>query len=240
MPPQVKIGRRMPQTIAAPPAQLAEEHITRLRTIYFRNRRNLAMISGNPDEFCVDHKYPTWDGGQNRWGNNCKPVWPAIMQHIKDNDCDIEGFVTAQFQAISAISTKWQPPPPNHLKTNTAVCIHREYVIDAQNQFRRELTTQHHIFENEYITKENCFPGATPPEYWLLILQDTGNSLTPLYRYCIGRSQKLEEIYDIFRLAAYDQFLLDPANYIRYWTDMIPTELRKPVITLLQIEKQLK
>jgi hypothetical protein len=240
MPPRVKIGRRMPQTIAAPPAQRVEEHITRLRTVYFRNRCDLAMITGKTDTFCVNTHYPTWDGGKNRWGNNCKPVWPAIIQHINNNNCDIEGFVTAQFQAIVAISAKWQPPPPNHLKTNTAVRIYHDYNITAQNQFRCSLVTQHHVFENEYITKEGFFPGATPAEYWILILQDTGNALTPLYRYCIGRAQKFEKICDMFQLSAYDQFLLDPVNYIRYWTDMIPNEFRNPVITLLQTEKDLK
>lgn len=239
--PRVKSGRRMPQNIVADPAHLNNNYCNRVRAAYFRNRRNFSLACGHDDDISETVRIPSWDGGTDKWGTTHPEVWLPLVKFIRvTNDYNIESFITAQFHFLGVGGTKYQPPLPHQFQSSRAVDNYQKYQQDAVNLFRRSLTTQHNIFTDALLTKTTQFPDKmTTEDYWLLILCDTSNALTPLYRYCVALSQAFDNIITVFRPLAYDQFLLDPQNYTTYWTGMIPDELQQPIVKILDVYHQL-
>jgi hypothetical protein len=69
-----------------------------------------------------------------------------------------------------------------------------------------------------------------------MVLRDTSNELTPLFRYCIGVAQQFDEIINAFEVSALTQFLLDPIAYEVYWESMLPPQFKVPIYQLLELE----
>jgi hypothetical protein len=244
---QIKPGRRMPERIVPMTTEpTVDPDTSRIRAAYFRNRRNyFSSINQQDSEDGFKH-IARYDGGHDdATGKNYNtPVWPSILKFLRANKIDnFEGFITAQFQYIPGLSSQWQVPKPTVLKNDRALTNYINYSTEALNVFRRALTTQLNIFDGEQLAAIKRTDPNTPylpAHFWLMVLRDTSNELTPLFRYCIGVAQQFGEIINAFEASSLTQFLLDPTSYKTYWDSMLPPQFKVPIYQLLELEKSMQ
>ena len=240
---KIKPGRRMPERIVPITTDSTVDPDTlRIRAAYFRNRRNYFSSINQQDSEDGFKPIARYDGGHDAaTGKNYKtPVWPSILKFLRTNKIDnFEGFITAQFQYIPGLSSQWHVPKPNELKSDRALTNYINYSIEVGNVFKRALTTQLNIFDGEqlaFIKRADPNTPYLPAHFWLMVLRDTSNELTPLFRYCIGVAQQFDEIINAFEVSALTQFLLDPIAYDMYWDSMLPPQFKVPIYQLLELE----
>lgn len=240
------MGKRMPDKIVGVENNsddLYNPKLLRLRRAYYRNRRHTYATIGKKDPYAVESKrVPRWDGGLDTKNNRKykSSVWKPIWDFMQENSCsNIEGYITAQFNRCGTSKQHWTVPEPNHMRNSTALASYSEYTQEVARSFPKSLVTQCNIFDGELILKQERMPGYPIREYWRLVLEDTHNDLTPLFRLCILVAEGIDSVMR-FRYAALDQLLLDPNSYQLYWTNILPHFCFKPVVDLLSLEDEFK
>ncbi len=212
-------------------------NIDRVRRAYIRNRKHfIGAVEGEPSSY-GDKSLNKWDGKKTAYGVQHKPVWPNITKEVSNITDDYEGYVNAQFQLLSAITHKIAPPQPNQLLCNTARLNYKNHVAHAPQFYNNKLKSEHNTFDMESDRIDDWYGVASDEAAWEMILSNTGNGLSPLFRFCVAYSEDLS--YEIFQTEALDQLLLDPRSYLDYWKEIIPEPFMLSVPELLELETKL-
>jgi len=126
--------------------------------------------------------------------------------------------VRAQFAGCT------KPPHPNMLMSPRAVKSYRDFVKSESQSIGVGLKSQSSIFKTETVLLADR-TGWSSEKCWLHILRSQDSRLTPLFRYCLAKSIKVEgslEIRKRFKLAAMLQYLRSPDSYSKLWREWIP------------------
>ena len=226
----------MPTTIA--PLHTPEQinaNVDRIRTAYIRNRKHfISSVSGEYSSY-GDKGLNKWDGKKTPHGVQYKPVWPEIANNVSDITDDYEGYIHAQFFRIAAITNKIEPPQPNQLGCNAARNNYKNHVSQAEQYYKNKLKSETNLFESEYQRINDWYEVADDEAAWNLVLANTGNGLSPLFRFCVAYSEELLS-RRIFQAASLNQLLLDPTSYQHYWKDVLPEHFMQTVPELLKLE----
>lgn len=181
-----------------------EEEIQKIRRYYIAVYRNF-----HPDSSYGEFPIPKWDGGYDKYGKCYKPVWPKILNFLKEKNCsDYIGFFIANFREKKKVY-------PSQLYNNNAWKIYE--------RFRRSME---HEIKNQYKAELETFKSAN--KYWAnlsndesvierLAISDSTISLSPLFRYILAKSYGFKDLEKRYEHAALSQYITAKDLYDKYW-----------------------
>ena len=197
----------------------------RIREVYVRERRLFEQrISGRPSHF---RSGPQWDGGRGRSGRTYVAVWPKIARFVLKNRLEPDAFVRRQFQLHSGSFVI----KPNQLYNGAALDRYREVAKVSRQEIAASLRSQQNAlvravrqFQDMAEIEGEIFPLST---IRASVLLDAEAPFTALFRYCMARSEKLNDIARVFRAAAVVQYVRDAAIYNEIWGARIPEKFKR-------------
>lgn len=173
--------------------------------------------AGSPSNY---NSKPMWDGGVcPRTKRSYKSIWPKIVRIATQNNIDPINLVTMLFSSILDGST----PTPHELiyESNIKKCSEEKKSIERSAP--ADLNSHEAIFRSAIWAANQSIPDPEAAKRY--VLNDIGRTLTPLFRYCVAKICGMEDIAEGWKISALNQYNKYPDVYIRYWKNILPSEL---------------
>jgi hypothetical protein len=178
---------------------------------------------GNPTGWGRKH-HARWDGGQGGDGTRYESIWLKIAQQVVRCRLDATRFVRAQFQIRRA-----DVPLPNALLGENALAIYYAQRQQGCSELVQLFAYQKDRYALAMYEAARSERIASLGQKHLLkvVLTNLMLECSALFRYCIAKREGLQEVVDMFRQEALEQYLGQPDDYDNVWGEWIPHELRR-------------
>jgi len=193
--------------------RVREEWIKAVRLFHQRKHGGISKYNSNP----------MWDGGYDvkTYRNYSKPIWNDIVALHKAEDVSTDAVIFYVFKHWMSD----QAPTPRELLNIHNVKNARNMWQEDCHAIRVRLTSD----RNKLLSARWQVLQTTPdPEQAAKIaLNDAGNSLSPLFRYCVALKMGHDDIAERWKKAAEIQFLKSPMAYVsdKEWGDLLPSDV---------------
>ena len=180
--------------------------IIRIRNAFFRcyNYFNKQATSS----YGLFH-IPKWDGGTDRRNQSHTGIWIKVSRMLKNNKIgNLERFVYAQFAMRTSKKLF-----PTVLLSDQAVPLYIEFNETADEALQRSLVNENSTFKG-LVSRVKTGDERSA---WSAVLLDMTNDLSPLFRYVIASSEKLDDVIAVMYRPAGLQVMLDPVGYLNTW-----------------------
>lgn len=207
-----KFGRNVPRPKLDPDSE-------RLRAAWIHAVRDLASDrTGRASNYTPG---ALWDGGKDAVTGRMfkQAIWPRIVVRARERGLDPLALVAALFSSRSVSAT----PTPNDLirETNVARAV-RECHKDG-DQVAAALRTEEAIYRSALWSAGLVQPDKTAAARF--VLNDTGRSLSPLFRYCAAVLVGLPDTAAQWYEAARQQYLRGEPIYRERWAGILPKSM---------------
>jgi hypothetical protein len=160
-----------------------------------------------------------WDGGVDKYNKKNKNAWEELANFASSNKLNKRRWMDALFSTWAVP----RDPSPYDLKSLHIVEAAQKAVADKPDKkLLRQL--QEKYFMNHL--DEWMFPpfSLSKEHAAARVLLDDHLPFTPLFRYCWLDRLRIPG-KDRYLTASLRQIASDRADYIKYWSDLIPTNL---------------
>lgn len=157
-----------------------------------------------------DNVLPQWDGGQDAYGRNHKPVWPRLAAFFTQHQIDPIAYIRAAF----AMRRGRTPPAPNTLTHGDQLSHYYQVVAESRATIGEAWRRQREAICNEIWALRRLY--ATQPERAIQVtaLCDTHRiDASPLVRYCMSIEFGLIELASDFLRPAAIEYMCNRAAY---------------------------
>jgi hypothetical protein len=167
-----------------------------------------------------------WDGGEGDTGT-FESTWARAAALCLDREMEIGAFVKAQFVNLGA-----DVPFPNRLLGEAAVDRYRLLEQKAPEDLRAARRVQQNVFTYQihWRRKQRQLDEVDSIRS---VLVDGSVGLSNLFRHCSAAHHLHADIADMFRDAAFRQYLFQRRAYDLSWGDFIPAALREDAASFL-------
>jgi hypothetical protein len=117
---------------------------------------------------------------------------------------------------------------PNSLANEKYLPIYREACSKIQEEIAHQFKSQKETCFNYWMSTVTKYSLPTrQDECRFVLLDEHGVSLSPLFRYSMACSEKLDDVAEYYEKLAFAQYLMSPAEYQAVWGHHIPNKLLK-------------
>jgi len=203
-----------------------------IRAMWITARHDFESRTGHVTHWGSGHM-PKWDGGVTSSGQKCKPIWPKIAAFCLKHDLEPDVLIDSIFRFRKGGIA----PNPNVACGQYALNCYSQYMSPEAEQAR--VSTMSVDFEAQKTRAMTAIDSLKfrfnyPTETtWKLVLYDEKQPLSFLFRYCLARSENLDDVAKEFHERALAQYATSPKDYDRIWGDWIPEELKQDAIVAL-------
>lgn len=200
-----------------------EELAQRIRKLWAEERRAFDLRTTGVVTDWGNRHISEWDGGV-KDGRSYNATWPKIAELCIENHLDPLLLVRATFYR------KEMAPNPNQAVGRTALDRYQMYVapgtvLEIKNSLLNALDCNKSLAQSEVVRQKTYFDrddvGA-----WRMTLLSSSVNLSPLFRYCVAKSQGWDDIAEDFEATAQRQYAQNPMLYDEAWAALIPEDLR--------------
>lgn len=189
------------------------------RAAYIREmRKHLLRLTGS-DHFNL---HPKWDGGLDEKHRRCPDVWLRIAKFMLRNGLNPVACIEARFREIAKTANRIRPDQialPSKLELYHKVCQ-----VDEKH-LAQQLRTEQQLCCAEI--EMSWLFDMHGREAWEYVLLNDNLELSPLFRYCLASSEKLQSVMDRYCQEAVAQYLMSPAGYDSTWTRWLPSDFQE-------------
>lgn len=212
----------------------AEEVLDRLaelaRSVYIQERRSFESRRSGMDSYYGERGLGRWDGTdtpgkRDRFGRNCKPVWPEIARFAARNAVDVAGLIRARF----AYHTGRNPPEPPDCKTDMALSFLRQREGTQGPRLLIRLESERTKASVELLIRSRYVErfGWTPEQVVQSVIDDPTLDLSPLFRVILAGEHRLPDLVDAYFVLAVQQYQAARAYFdASPWAKLIPDTVR--------------
>jgi len=196
------------------PASLTEQQMARIiRAIYIlERRRKEEALTGLPSHY---RSHVMWDGGEHR-GRTYSSVWLKIARFVLEHRLEPVLLIEAQFRKPSKIVLE-----PTGILSSDALFVYQEFTqyLDAHEpiSFNHQKQVCRNAAADLYAAT-----NWTDDEIMGSVLFDESLAMTPLFRYCMAKSLKIERVYTDYLHKAVLQYIPRKQLYDNVWGNFIP------------------
>jgi hypothetical protein len=201
------------------PVDPVEQLTATVRRIYI----NLRRYYTNDAEYGKE-PIPQYDGGENRWGKNFRPVWPKVAAHIAGLNANPVVYIRRQFH-----NKKPGEPVvrPNQLYSAAAVARFERYQANIHVNLSSALE-----FESASIRAEVCVLETGAGKSFIkaiemALMNTAAVTASPLLRYGMGCEYYLPAVMERWHDEALVQYVFEMAAYDRAWAGWLPASLQQ-------------
>ncbi len=186
------------------------------RETYVAYRQLQNSLSGERKQYDPGYQ---WDGGtvkRNGKEVTYRPIWPRLAAFMLEHRLEPAACIAYRCSHVDDGSRLY----PNHLldetwlKELTASCRVRGSSV-AESLRNQVMVCTSAIMD----AREE---GLTRKQANLFVLLDLSLELSPLFRYCLLRAERLPKSADRFLAGAAVQFLRSPVAYTKHWGKWLP------------------
>ena len=190
------------------------------RNLYcYHYRAYEARTTGAPGSYGKKH-IPRWDGGRDSSGRNFKPVWPKLEAIATAQGVNLATLMEATF----ATANVHVPFPPTQVASVRGLTTCQQYRGVAASEAAIRLSCERHTFlmAAERVVRLQQLPTSMAAKQALV---DSGNTLSPLFRYCASHSMGDAALTARFEAAAADELARSWFALTNGWKEFIPAEI---------------
>lgn len=172
-----------------------------------------------------------WDGGQDSYGRNHRPIWPKIARFFVARGYEPMDYIRVQFFRAAA----GRIPQPNQLISNTAVEIYQEHLQGPPKNLQATLAWEIESVKSEMLPYQQALNWSfTQALEWALRNEATVKA-SPLVRYCLAFEYGLNNIAELFYDRALVQYVVQKDAYNAAWpAGVLPEPLRNAAEALTE------
>jgi len=164
---------------------------------------------------------PVYDGGLDpRTGRTYKtPVWEKIAAEAKTSGFHVKELIDTVFRGWNQ---DIMPAPYVAMSSDNL----RLAMAERTQRVRRltdKLKNDYTIFKSNWWGAKLSIADAQVAAAY--VLNDTGLSLSPLFRYCVALLKNLPEVAKRWEPAARSEFFKDVPTYLAHWSSVLPAEM---------------
>lgn len=208
------------------------------RSTYINERRSFEARRTGMESYYGQKGLGRWDGTEepgkrDRFGRNCKPVWPEIARFAARNGADVAGLIRARF----AYHTGRNPPEPPDCKTELALTFLRQRESTQGPQLLLRLEGERAQTRVELLVRSRYIErfGWTPEQVVLSVIDDPTLDLSPLFRVILAGEHKLPHLVEAYFPLAVQQYQSARLYYENSpWAALIPASVRVEADRLTQ------
>lgn len=215
-------------------AQTVRAAYSLTRSLYETAKAGTTVLYSIPKQYDGKPSVETEDGVCIERGVSA--VWPKLAQKFVELEIDPEAYISVQFDGRDI---SHRPPEPNQLFS--AQCL--RYWQKSKNvkgaEIKTLLDTNRRVFELNVSYLEQR--GVSKIDAVIQTLIDFNLSLSFLFRYCYAyraykatSMDRFKEIAKAFKHKAAVQFHFFKAEYMTYWSDVLPEAFVKNAAELYQ------
>jgi hypothetical protein len=217
-------------------ARSERDHLTRLATevrrVYFDNLRRFHLRVNGTDRYSGvnDNTIKGWDGGRDHRGVVHQSKWEAIVRFATKHRVDPVSLVNAVFDC--AIGR--DPPKPNQIISAKAL----ESLENARINMIADLKLRYAGYAEE---AEQAFlfwrknRRVSEEQVWREVIASSELSLTPIFRFCLASSLKLDQAATFWRNEAIQEYVRAPDAYNKVLGNAVPSDFREESERLLRL-----
>ena len=194
-----------------------------LRSIWIREvRRHIYTTTGKPSNY---EPGPRIDGGTDIHGHSFKSAWTKLAEFIMDHKLNPAVFIRAQFK-----DNRYPPSSPLALLSKTAIAKYKTYIDEDVSRKSMRLIWQAQIRTAQNALEHYRAIYKNVDDSNKAVILDDNLSLSALFRYCLAKQMKLDELANWFIDAAVDQYIDDPEAYQDVCQGLIDSDFEEYVI----------
>lgn len=166
---------------------------------------------------------PRYDGGVDEMGRHWKNIWMEIAKFVITKKVDFAAFVRAQFTLASK-----RPVDPFHLHNDKAYSIYLSVAQRSSTRLSQLFAAQRKVFTKEVAKLSPCKISRrwSDEQVFRAVLGNRLIQLSALFRYCVARHERYEDLAEKYFQWAVEQYLDSPEDYDRIWGEWIPGDFR--------------
>lgn len=203
------------------------------RAVYINERRRFDQKRTGTDSFYEPSAQ--WDGSvgpghkggkADKYGRNCKPVWPEIANFALRSDVSVEDLIRGVFASWVGMTA----PTPNDCKTPRALaaCKNREEKMGERvsNSLASEKTVAsvEMYFRAVYVSRLGWTEDAVIDS----VIGDLSLAMSPLFRVVLATEYKRQAMVELFLPPAIEQYRRARRFYDgSSWKTLIPDSVRQ-------------
>ena len=151
-----------------------------------------------------------WDGGQDSFGRNHRPVWPKLAAFFTNNSVDPISYIRAAF----AMRRGRTPPAPNTLTSGEMLTHYYQFVAESRQTIGETWNRQRQAMLTEIASLQRFYKDAPLRTLQITALCD-GHRVEAncLLRYCMSVEYQLTELAGDFLRPAAVEYLCHRAAY---------------------------
>lgn len=200
------------------------------RSTYIQARRDFESRRTGMESYYGERGLGRWDGTdkpgkQDRFGRNCKPVWPEIARFAARNGADVTALIRARF----AYHTGRNAPEPPDCKTEQALTFLRQLEASRGPQLVLRLESERMKTRTELLIRSRYIDslGWTPERVVRSVIDDPTLDLSPLFRVILAGEHNLPHLVKAFFALAVQEYQAARRYFdASPWRDLIPDTVR--------------
>lgn len=158
-----------------------------------------------------------WDGQADSLGRVYPAVWPVIAEFMLERGFDPDACIAARFAEVCGTDKQvW----PNTIAAEQYVDAYDSACDSKARSICAKLRLQSLTCRSDIIGLE--VDGYSRREACELVLLDRQSPYSPLFRFCLARSEGLRDVWPSFVTGAVIQFLMSPEAHVQVWGDWLP------------------
>jgi len=202
--------------------QLLEDMARRCREAYIACRRERDLLHSGKTSYTKPAA--KWDGGEDTSGAVHQPYWPKMAKFMIKHGLTPEHCIRVRFALCRDMSK--DPPYPNQIANPTYL---EEYKADQVKKIS-EWIEGAFSYEKAYcassITLMEEELGRKGKPVWRSVLLDESIPLSALFRYCLARSESIDDVAEEYEIPAMTQYIVARKEYDQVWGNWIPEDFR--------------
>lgn len=200
---------------SAPTALEPDEIVRSLYCILYRQYNPRAVNYGKDP-------LPQWDGGQDRWGRNHRPIWPRLADYFLQHSIDPHIYLYVQFAETIGKNS----PSPNTLMSADSLLRYQAYMHRAEETLRED-KARSALHVDRRLRQLEDQRGTDAQKILTVIMDETAVSACALFRYCFASRFDIAKAMARYFSPALRQYIFQPELYDNAWgVDFIPSQLR--------------
>jgi hypothetical protein len=170
--------------------------------------------------------YPScaqWDGGQDKYGRNHKPIWPKVARFLVARGYEPLDYMRVQFFR----APPGRVPQPNQLTSDAAVELYQTHLQKPRRNLLTTLQWEIESVRSEMLPWQQGLNWSfTQAMEWALRNEATVKA-SPLVRYCLAVEYGLNDIAELYHDRALVQYVVQKDAYNAAWpAGILPEPLR--------------
>ena len=201
-----------------------EEMAQRCRDAYIHERRQRDLMFSSKTGYTKPHV--RWDGGEDVKNEKVyEPIWPKIANFMIKHGLSPEHCIHIRFQQVMDVSSK--PPYPNQIANMQYLEAYQTgYLEKLADSLQGMLQYEKTCCKTFISLAEEETPKRGKP-LWRFVLVDESIPLSPLFRYCLARSEDIADVAENYEIPAMSQFMTAYDEYDKVWGAWIPTDFKE-------------